>query len=136
MESNFARRPVVLKFLLYDSKMNPVNAVTGSDAVILTQSLPSKNYNIPNPSQQEFRLTLTIHWEEFRAAGQPAGTLWLAYNLAKNTSALPGIGVEVPVVTPGGATQTFEVVTVGNVGLRYNGVANAHVWLSYFAEFA
>lgn len=128
-------RSAPLKFLLYDSKMHPVNAVTGSDAVILTQALPSKNYNIPNPSQQEFRLTLTIHWEEFRAAEQPAGTLWLAYNLAKNTSALAGIGVEVPVVTPGGATQTFEVVTVGGVGLRYNGVANAHVWLSYFAEF-
>jgi len=116
--------------------MNPVHAVTGSDAVILTQAVASKNYAIPNPGQQEFRLTLTIHWEEFRAAGQPSGTLWLAYNLAKNTGALPGIGVEVPVVTPGGGTQTFEVVTVGGVGLRYQGVANAHVWLSYFAEFA
>lgn len=116
--------------------MNPVHAVTGSDAVILTQAGPSKNYGIPNPNQQEFRLTLTIHWEEYRAVGQPSGTLWLAYNVAKTTSALPGIGVEVPVVTPGGGTQTFEVVTTGAVGLRYQGVANAHVWLSYFAEFA
>jgi hypothetical protein len=116
--------------------MNPVQAVAASDAVVLTQAVPSKNYAIPNPTQQEFRLTLTIHWEEFRTAAQPAGTLWLAYNLAKNTSALPGIGVEVPVVTPGGNTQTFEVVTTGEVGLRYKGVANAHIWLSYFAEFA
>jgi hypothetical protein len=116
--------------------MNPGHAVAGSDAVILTQAVPSKNYDIPNPRQQEFRLTLTIHWEEYRAAGQPSGTLWLAYNLAKNTSALTGIGVEVPVVTPGGGTQTFEVVTVGGVGLRYHGVASAHIWLSYFAQFA
>jgi hypothetical protein len=126
-----------LTILLYDPKMNPVKAVTGSDAVILSPALPSKNYNIPNPSQQEFRLTLTITWEEYRAPGQRAGTLWLAYNLAKTTAALPGIGVEVPVVTPGGGTpHTFEVVTTGSVGVRYNGVANAHVWLSYFAEFA
>jgi len=116
--------------------MNPVSALTGSDAVILTQAVPSKSYSIPNPNQQEFKLTLTIHWEEFRATGQASGTLWLAYNLAKNTGALPGIGVEIPVVTPGGSTQTFEVVTTGGVGLIYKGVANAHVWLSYFAEFA
>lgn len=116
--------------------MNPVHAVTGSDAVILTHAQPSKNYDIPNPAQQEFHLTLSIHWEEYRAAGQPSGVLSLAYNLGKNTSALPGIGVEVPVVTPGGAVQTFDVVTTGAVGLRYNGVANAHIWLSYFAEFA
>jgi hypothetical protein len=116
--------------------MNPVHAVTGSDAVILTQAVPSRNYDIANPGQQEFRLTLTIHWEEFRTAAQPSGSLWLAYNLAKNTGALPGIGVEIPVVTPGGGTQTFEVVTTGGVGLRYQGVANAHIWLSFFAEFA
>jgi hypothetical protein len=116
--------------------MNPVQAVTGSDAVILTQAVSSKNYDIPNPAQQEFRLTLTINWEEYLAVGQPKGTLWLAYNLAKNTTALAGIGVEVPVVATGGVPQTFEVVTVGGVGLRYHGVANAHVWLSYFAEFA
>jgi hypothetical protein len=116
--------------------MTPIHAVTGSDAVILTQSNSSKKYGILNPNQQEFRLTLTIHWEEYRSAGQPSGSLWLAYNLAKNTNALPGIGVEVPVVTPGGSTQTFEVVTVGEVGVLYKGVANAHVWLSYFAEFA
>ena len=113
-----------------------INALTGSDALILTQAVPSKNYNIPNPNAQEFRLTLTIHWEEYRQTGQPAGTLWLAYNLAKTTPALPGIGVEVPIVTPGGTTQTFEIVTTGMVGLRYSGQANAHIWLSYFAEFA
>lgn len=116
--------------------MNPVQALTGSDAVILTQAASFKNYDIPNPSQQEFRLTLTVHWEEYRAVGQPSGTLWLAYKLGKTTSALPGIGVEVPVVTPGGSTLTFEVVTTGGVGLLYHGVGSAHIWLSYFAEFA
>ena len=116
--------------------MNPVHAVTGSDAVILTQAVFYKNYSIPNPNQQEFRLTLTIEWEEYRQPGQPSGTLWLGYSLAKNTSAMPGIGVEVPVVTPGGCPQTFQVVTVGSVKLLYKGVGNAHIWLSYFAEFA
>jgi hypothetical protein len=114
----------------------PIKALTGSDALILTKAAPSQKYSIPNPHAQEFRLTLTIHWEEYRAAGQPVGTLWLAYNLAKNTPSLPGIGIEVPVVTPGGSTQTFELVTTGEVGLRYQGEANAHIWLSYFVEFA
>ena len=108
---------------------------TGSNSFILRKNSPYKEIDIPGSKGQEFRLTLTIKWEEYRQPSQSAGSLWLAYNLGKDTRELTGIGVEAPIVTPGPETKTFDIVTLGEVRVLYKGSADAHVWLSYVAEF-
>jgi len=61
-----------------------IQVVTGSDSFILTnpssrsRRVPKrpgieKQINIPNPSGKEFRLTITISFEEYRQPGQEAG---------------------------------------------------------------
>jgi hypothetical protein len=50
-----------------------IQVVTGSDAFILTSPTFDKRVNIPNPSGKEFRLTITISFEEYRQPGQEAG---------------------------------------------------------------
>jgi hypothetical protein len=115
--------------------MRTINVVTGSDAFILTSAMSEKIIEgLASFNEQEFRLTLTIHWEEFRQPTQAAGTLWFDYLLGKSTPALPGVEAVVPIVTPGPECTTFLIVTPGNVRIDYNGQANAHVWLSYYAE--
>jgi hypothetical protein len=112
-----------------------VNVVTGSDAFILTSAVDEKQINALAFGEQELRLTITIHWEEYRQPGQPAGTLWLEYLLGVTTPELPGVEAVVPVVTPGPEDKTFLVVTRGNVRVHYTGQAKAHVWLCYYAEY-
>jgi hypothetical protein len=43
-----------------------IQVVTGSDAFILTNPTFDKRVNISNPSGKEFRLTITIAFDEFR----------------------------------------------------------------------
>ena len=112
----------------------PIKVATGSDSFILTASGNQQNVTIDNPSQKEFRLTITIGWEEYRNPGQPAGTLWLEYLLGTNTPALPGIGAVVPIENASPKNNDFLLVTRGQVAVHYTGQANAHVWLSYYAE--
>ena len=96
--------------------MTTINVVTGSDAFILTSAMSEKIIQgLASFNGQEFRLTLTIHWEEFRQPTQTAGTLWLEYLLGKSTPALPGVEAVVPIVTPGPECTTFLIVTPGNV---------------------
>ena len=60
-----------------------IQVVTGSDAFILTNPTFDKRVNISNPSGKEFRLTITIAFEEFRQPSQQAGSLWLEYLLGR-----------------------------------------------------
>ncbi|MGB7783501.1 MAG: hypothetical protein WCF86_18625 [Pseudolabrys sp.] len=76
-----------------------IQVVTGSDAFILTNPTFDKRVNISNPSGKEFRLTITIAFDEFRH--QQAGSLWLEYLLGTTTASLPGIEAAVPVENPG-----------------------------------
>ncbi len=114
-------------------KGNQVIVVTGSDAFILTGNSEKKLDGL-DPSGTELKLTITLHWEEYREPAQPVGSLWLEYLLGKTTQSLPGIEAVVPIVTQGPECETFVVATPGNVRIHYTGQANAHVWLSYFAE--
>ncbi len=113
-----------------------LHVVTDSDAFILTASANEKKVDTPDLQGREFKLTITIHWEEYRQPSQPAGTLWLQYQLGKTTPALPGIESVVPIVLPTPPENiTFVIVTRGNVLVHYTGQANAHVWLSFYAEY-
>jgi hypothetical protein len=109
---------------------------TGSDAFILTSTDQEKQLEVPDHAGQEFRLTITIAWEEYRDPSQTAGTLWLEYLLGKTTPALPGIEAVVPIAIPRSENKTFLVVTRGNVRIHYTGEAKAHVWLSHYGEYA
>ena len=122
-----------------------IQVVTGSDAFILTnpssrsRSRPrrpgiEKRINIPNPSGKEFRLTITIGFEEYRQPRQPAGSLWLGYLLGATTASLPMIAGGVPVENPHPKQNYFLIVTRGEVLIHYTGQASMHVWLSYYAE--
>jgi len=111
-----------------------IQVVTGSDAFILTNLTFDKHINISHPSGKEFRLTITIAFEEFRQPSQPAGSLWLEYLLGTPTASLPRIGAVVPVENPGPKNNYFTIVTRGDVSIHYTGHANMHVWLSYYAE--
>ena len=111
-----------------------IQVVTGSDAFILTRPNADKRVNIPNPSGKEFRLTITIAFEEFRQPSQPAGSLWIEYLLGTTTPSLPGIEAVVPVENPGPKNNYFVIVTRGEVVIHYTGLATMHVWLSYYAE--
>jgi hypothetical protein len=113
-----------------------VKVVTGSDAFILTGADDQKDIDaLTHLGEQEFRLTITLHWEEYRQPTQPAGSLWLEYQLGTTTPEPPGIEAVVPIVTPGPECKTFLIVTLGDVSVHYTGQANAHVWLSYYAEY-
>jgi hypothetical protein len=109
-----------------------IQVVTGSDAFILTNPTFDKRVNISNPSGKEFRLTVTIAFEEFRQPSQQAGSLWLEYLLG--TTTVPGIEAAVPVENPGPKNNYFLIVTRGEVVIHYTGQASMHVWLSYYAE--
>jgi hypothetical protein len=111
-----------------------IQVVTGSDAFILTSSNTDWDVNISNPSGNEFRLTITIAFEEYRQPSQPAGSLWLEYSLGTTTTSLPSIVAAVPVENPGPKNNYFVIVTRGNVDIHYTGQASMHVWLSYYAE--
>ena len=111
-----------------------IQVVTGGDAFILTNPTIDKRVNIFNPSGKEFRLTLTIAFEEFRQPSQQAGSLWLEYLLGTTTASLPGIEAAVPVENPGPKNNYFLIVTRGEVVIHYTGQASMHVWLSYYAE--
>ena len=78
-----------------------IQVETGSDAFILTANNVTKRINISNPSGKEFRLTITIAFDEFRKPSQQAGSLWLEYLLGTTTASLPGIEAAVPVENPG-----------------------------------
>jgi hypothetical protein len=55
-----------------------VRVVTGSDAFILTNADDQKDIDaLAHLGEQEFRLTITLDWEEYRQPTQPAGSLWL-----------------------------------------------------------
>jgi hypothetical protein len=122
-------------------KKSAIRVATGSDAFILTTADNHKRLAIENPDLKEFRLTLTITWEEFRDPAQAPGSLWLGYSLAKNTPALNGIGTSVPIpvrVAPKPENleiKTFLIVTLGEITVHYTGQAKAHIWLSFFAEY-
>ena len=115
-----------------------LKVMTGSDAFILTNDNSYKNLPMPDQNGREFKLTLTICWEEYLDPGQPAGSLWLEYHLGKATSELPGpegIVAPIPVQPPDSDIKTFMVVTRGGVQVQYNGQGKVHVWLSYYAEY-
>jgi hypothetical protein len=111
-----------------------IQVLTGSDAFILTSSNNEKKVDIKPPREQEFRLTITIGWEEYRNPKQPPGTLWLEYQLGKTTPALPAIEALVPIENKGPKNNYFLIATRGLVSVHYTGQAEAHVWLSYYAE--
>jgi len=122
-----------------------IQVVTGSDAFILNNlprsrsrvprgTLTDKLVNIPNPSGKEFRLTITIAFQEYRQPSQQAGSLWLEYLLGTTTASLPMIEAVVPVENPSPKNNYFTIVTRGEVVIHYTGHANMHVWLSYYAE--
>ena len=112
-----------------------IQVETGSDAFILTSTDDEMLVDLSNPSGKEFRLTITIAWEEYRQVGQPAGTLWLEYQLGKTTASLPGIETIVPIENQSPKNNYFLIATGGNVRIHYTGQASAHVWHSYYAEF-
>jgi hypothetical protein len=113
-----------------------VKVMTGSNAFILTSANTDQSVETPNINGREFRLTLTIHWEEYRDPSQPAGSLWLEYQLGTTTPSLPGIEAVVPIVLAAPEDcKTFLIVTHGDVDIHYTGQAKAHVWLSYYAEY-
>lgn len=123
-----------------------IQVVTGSDSFILTnpssrsRRVPKrpgieKQINIPNPSGKEFRLTITISFEEYRQPGQEAGSLWLEYLIGAKTASLPGpFEAVVPIENPDPKNNYFLLVTRGNVRIHYTGQASMHVALSYYAE--
>jgi hypothetical protein len=111
-----------------------IEVTTGSDAFILTSSNDEKLIIAADPDEREFRLTITIAWEEYRQPNQTAGTLWLEYQLGKTTPSLPGIEAVVPVENQSPRNNYFLIATRGLVSIHYTGQANAHVWLSYYAE--
>ena len=78
-----------------------IQVVTGSDAFILTNPTFDKLVNISNPTGKEFRLTITIAFEEYRQPSQPAGSLWLEYLVGTTTASLPGVEAAVLVENPG-----------------------------------
>jgi len=112
----------------------PIEVTTGSDSFILTSANDEKQIIAQDPHDREFRLTIAISWEEYRQPTQPAGTLWLEYQLGKTTPALPGIEAVVPIEHQGPKSNYFLIVTRGLVSIHYTGQASAHVWLSYYAE--
>jgi hypothetical protein len=93
------------------SKIAIPRVMTGSNAFILDNTNTDRKIQIPPTGNQEFKLTLTIKWEEFSTSVQNAGSLWLGYNVGMQTSELPSIGVVVPIETPGPECKTFVVVT-------------------------
>jgi hypothetical protein len=111
-----------------------IQVVTGGDAFILTNPTIDKRVNIFNPSGKEFRLTLTVAFEEFRQPSQPAGSLWLGYSLGTATASLPSVGTGERIENPSPKVNYFLIVTRGNVNIHYTGQASMHVWLSYYAE--
>ena len=118
-----------------------IRVATGSDAFILTSTGNDKKLAIKDSGGKEFRLTLTITWEEYRDPTKAPGSLWLEYLLGTTTPSLPGIGAVVPIpvlVAPKPENleiKTFFIVTRGEILVHYNGQASAHVWLSYYAEY-
>ena len=92
-----------------------IHVKTGSDAFILTSANDEKLVDIDNPNGKEFRLTITIAWEEYRQPGQPVGTLWLEYLLGKTTPSLPGIEAVVPIENVAPRNNYFLIATPGNV---------------------
>ena len=121
-----------------------IQVVTGSDAFILTnpssrsRRVPKRpgieKLIIPANNGKEFRLTITIGFEEYRQPRQPAGNLWLGYLLGATTASLTAIAGGVPIENPHPKQNYFLIVTRGEVLIRYNGQASMHVWLSYYAE--
>ncbi len=111
-----------------------IEVKVGSDAFILTSANDEQPVDVNDPNGREFRLTITIQWEEYRQPVQPAGTLWLEYLLGKTTASLPGIEAVVPIENQGPKANYFLIVTPGEVAVHYTGQGNAHVWLSYYAE--
>jgi hypothetical protein len=114
--------------------MSIIKTATGSDSYILSATATDKAITIQNPNGKEFKLTITIRWEEYRQAGQPAGSLWFGSTLGKQTPALPSIRADFQIAPI--STTPLTIVTLGGADVHYTGQANAHVWLSYFAEFA
>jgi hypothetical protein len=115
--------------------MSPIGKVTtGSDAFILTATDSDKNIPLRESDGREFRFTVTIHWEEYRDPAQRPGSLWLEADVGTAAPALPGVcaGSQIMPNRP----ATLVRVTKGAIDVHYTGVAKAHVWLSYFAEFA
>ena len=112
--------------------MTVASVVTGSDSYILTATAPDQKIVVANPSGKEFKLTVTIHWEEYRSVGQPAGSLWFGAMLGKQTSALPAIRADSQVAPI--TTSTLVAVTLGGAVVHYTGQASAHVWVSWYAE--
>ena len=105
---------------------------TGSDSFILTTSSTDKAIPVPNTSGKEYKLTITMNWQEYRQVNQPAGSLWFEFTIGKQTSALPSIGTTMQIQQ---TTTSMTVVTLGAVDIHYTGQASAHVWVSWFAEY-
>ena len=106
-----------------------IDVETGSDAFILTSANADHPVVINNQNGKEFRLTITIAWEEFKQPDQPAGSLWIEYLLGTTTASLPGIEAVVPIENINPKNNYFLIVTRGDVVIHYTGQANAHVWL-------
>jgi hypothetical protein len=111
-----------------------MSIVTGSDSFILTTTATDKQISIPNPNGKEFKLSITIRWEEYRQVGQAAGNLWLYSTLGKQTPALSSVGADYKIAAL--TTTPLTIVTLGATDVHYNGQGNAHVWVSWYAEFA
>jgi hypothetical protein len=61
-----------------------VRVVTGSDAFILTSGDDQKDIDaLTHLGEQEFRLTITLHWEEYRQPTQPTGVCGSSISLAR-----------------------------------------------------
>ena len=123
-----------------------IQVVTGSDSFVLinpssrSRRRPKtpgseKQINIPNPSGKEFRLTITISFNEYRQPSQESGSLWLEYLIGATTASLPGpFEAVVPIENPDPKNNYFLLVTRGNVRIHYTGQGRMHVALSYYAE--
>jgi hypothetical protein len=110
-----------------------IQVVTGSDAFILNNlprrsrsrvprgTLTDKLVNIPNPSGKEFRLTITIAFQEYRQPSQQAGSLWLEYHLGTTTASLPMIEAVVPVENPSPKNNYFTIVTMAKSSFTTQG---------------
>jgi hypothetical protein len=120
--------------ILKEDKMPDNRIAIGSDAFILTEIECDKAIEVNEPKKKEFRLTITIRWAEFRQPDQTSGSLWLFSRIGKQTPALPSITAPIQ-ITPDQSVSLL-IVSHGAVSVHYTGQAKAHVWLSYYAEFA